>query len=423
MHFWRLLLVALPLFFCSASGHAAQHKTQDIPVIQRTQPRVEATGGKLGGFMLYPSVELLENLDSNIYARKTDRNSDFITRIQPGLKLNGLNKRYGAHAAFSADHGVYKRFSKENFTDYYARILPYWVLKKTITLKAELVRERLHQQRTDPDAVRNTAAIEATLFDRTALKLSGLYQRGRMALTLGAERAYIDFDNGSTAGGQTIINDDRNRFENNLTADIACDITDRSTVYWRSQWLNRDYKRPDFDPVAALYNGAERDSNGMQSLIGLRFPLTSLVSADANIGYRHQNFSDTSYKDVGIGIGHIGLTWLATRLTTLELNASRDVIETNQRNASAFTDNRLAATVSHELRRNLILQATGGIGTNDYIGIDRTDDYRIAGVAAVYKMNRYVHWRVAYDADTRSSNVDAADYTRHRVFLSSRVQF
>ena len=414
-------LVVLSCIGFAATGMAASLRQEDVHVMQRAQFGHDPVGGRLGGLMLYPSLELMENFDDNIYAAKNNKKSDFVSRIKPKLDLRTLNTQRGFQAILEAEKGLYKNRSKENYTDVQGRFSPYWTILRSLTVRADLLHQKLHEQRSDPDATLNNASVQPITYDRTAALFAGKYKRDRFGLELSAERTYLDFDNGTTMAGQSLINDDRNRFENTVGAELSCDITDRSTIYWTTYWLNRDYKRPDFAGVS--YSDSKRDSDGVQSVVGLRFPLTPLISLDGNIGIRHQDFSDTAFKDVETGIGRAALTWLVTPLTTIDFTASRNVMETNQDNASSYIQNKAGLVVSHELRRNIVLQMSSGAGTHDYIGLGRDDRFRAAGLAAIYKMNRYLRWRMAYDYDTRKSNISAAEYNRQRVYFSGTVQF
>jgi hypothetical protein len=398
--------------------------TKDLPVDERIQPGFETPETRIGDFMIKPSTRMVELFDSNILATKQSTKSDFITVVAPQLDVQTIDPNHGFRFSAGSQSRFYKQHTDENTNDYNTSISPYWLFTRSLKMTAKASWEQGHELRTDQNATPTQGAEEPTTFHQTLGNIGLEYKPGRVGFNLAVERAYYSFENTSRRGGRPdFINNDRDRYEDELTAEMNCDITDRSLLYWRNKIFDRNYRRNSFDPLVVSYSGPKRDSGGLESVFGLRFPLTHLINFDGNAGMRQQGFNDVTYKDVTTPIGKAKVVWLVTPLTTIDLNAERQVYETTQTGASVYIQNKAELALYHELRRNIILDAGTFAATNHYTGFNRSDDVYGGNIGVTYKMNRYIGWQGSYAYDTRISNVSSAEYRRHRVFVTAKVEF
>ena len=93
--------------------------------------------------------------------------------------------------------------------------------------------------------------------------------------------------------------------------------------------------------------------------------------------------------------------------------------------ASAFLASSIAASVNHELLRNVIFSAHGSYEQDAYQGAPRTDDRAGGGIALNYLMNRRIGLRVGYDyLQLTSSGADHINnYKDNKVSAGVTLQF
>lgn len=58
-----------------------------VSVNERPRPDFEPEGLRIGTFLLFPQLGLEERYNTNIYAQRNDAKDDFISRLQPELRL------------------------------------------------------------------------------------------------------------------------------------------------------------------------------------------------------------------------------------------------------------------------------------------------------------------------------------------------
>ena len=157
--------------------------------------------------------------------------------------------------------------------------------------------------------------------------------------------------------------------------------------------------------------------------IGLRFDITDLLFGDVFAGYqkRFQDEDDFGNEDT-YGIG-ANLTWLATELTTAQLNVSRGWEETTVANSSSALTTVVGLSVTHSLLDTVDLAGTFTYTREEFEGTDRTDNTYSAGPQVIYLVNRFVHVSLGYNFEQRQSDAAGEDYKIHTVLLSTRLQY
>lgn len=394
-----------------------------VPADQRQHPGLEPPGIRLGELLLHPSARVMAIFDSNVYATPTNRKSDLVTVVSPGISAKSLHPNHGINFSANSHHGFYADNNGENYNDYQVEASPYMRMTKISTLKARLLWQRAHELRTSDAANTNFGAEEPVRYTQALGRLFWQYRPGRFGLTPHLQHADISYENvARRGGGASFVNNDRDRAEDEAGIELSYDFWGKNQLYWRNRVFRRDYKRGDYNSATLSY-GVQRDSDGFESRIGTNYFLTPITRLDINGGYYSQNFDANGFKDISTAVGQATLTWPVTALTTCYADLERRVWETAQDNASGFVQDRAGFRVAHELRRHLVLGLQTGVGRNDYTGNIRKDEYWEGGVSALYKMSGNLGWKVDYIYEERDSNVLNADYSKHQVFVGLQVQF
>lgn len=412
----RVLLFVLAVLF-SVSAHAA--------ATEENNPIPEPIGARVGSLMLYPSIKVMENFDSNIYGTVANEEADFITTVSPGLLIKNTDSDVGATLNLWSQHGFYAENAGENYDDYMIDFSPFVVMTRAMKLTAKLSHEQSHDIRTDESGLADPSAAEPTIWQRSIGRLGWEYKRSRFGAATHAQMTVYRFnnvDNKNPVGPRFIANDrDRNELQGGV--ELSCDVGGRSSLYWRNLAFHHDYQRRDYSTITQSYSGDARDSEGVNSVVGFKFPITDLITADINAGYHAQDFRAPGFTDMNDPVGQATLSYQVSRLFLLGLSARRQLLETPIDLSSGYQQDAFAVDLTYDASRQWQFDSTITAWTNDYYGIDRTDDYKLANIGATYHLNRMFSIRPQYMYDTRDSNIAGADYDRHRVFMSLRVRF
>ena len=156
-----------------------------------------------------------------------------------------------------------------------------------------------------------------------------------------------------------------------------------------------------------------RDSNGYEADAGVRVQLTHLVDGQFYLGYLQQDYKALS--DVGGLDFGAQLHWSATRLTDVNLTATRSIEETDEAGAIAYFDSQVELDIAHQLTRSITLNAGVTYNNNDYRGVVRNEDIYGATVGIDYHFRPEVHLVADYHYTTRDSNVPGTNYDQNLI--------
>lgn len=422
---WGAGLLALGLATALVPAAAeAQFLERGRGVAERPRPEFDPIGVPLGGFLLFPSLAVTGEYNSNIFSTDSNEVDDFIFHIQPTLDLVSQWNRHAARMFFTGDFAFFTDNSSEDYQDYSTGISGRYDIAGDATRQDTFVRggftfRRAHEERGSPD---DLFGDEPTLY-RVWSPTLGVFNRwNRVAVSVDGTVNRIDFDDIKRPRGLvgpvfgSLNNDDRDRYEYIVAAQTSYQIQPEYDAYVRFTYNNRDYDNR-FDDF-----GFERSSDGFEIVGGVKLDLTGLLFADVFAGYRTQDYDDSRLKTIDGPTFGLGVTWNATQLTTARLNVLRTVEETTLTGSSGYFATSLQGTVDHELLRNLILSANAGYQQNDYEGISREDDIFRAGVSGRYLLNRNFYLSLGYRYEMRDSNVAGQDYDRNTVLLRLQGQ-
>lgn len=170
------------------------------------------------------------------------------------------------------------------------------------------------------------------------------------------------------------------------------------------------------------FSGIQRDSDGRLIRAGSTFALTGYLTGEASIGYLQRDYVDPTLGKLHGVIYDASLTYYATPLTTLKLEAKSRVDESILPGVSGSFSRDVLLQVDHSFRRWLTGTLKFGFGQDDYEGSSRVDDRYIASAGLTYKITREVHLKGEFRREWLRSNVEGADYTANIAMVGLRFQ-
>jgi hypothetical protein len=379
-----------------------------LPVADRTRPEYDPIGQRVGGFILYPQVDVQEMYDSNINASADGTHGDLITSINPSLNLKSDWNQNALNFHADSNSVEYARYGNNSYTDwsvggdgkldiyhdaraygnlsYSVEHLPWWSPNTFIG-------------QGKPTEYSDTAAgltVEKE-FDRLSFQLADNYDR-------------YDFQN-VTVNGTTALESRNDYGDERVNLHTGYELAPGRQVYLLTGFDWRAY-----DDTTDLF-GYNRNSTGYVAAVGTKYDITGVTSMDLFVGYREQDYADTRLGSIDGPTGGATVTWNVTRLTTVTGTITRDIDETVISGAAGYFATAETVKVDHELLRNVILTGNISHETDDFQGIDRTDDYFKTGIGAKYLMNENFWLNGGYTYQTRDSNAVGTGAADNQVFL------
>jgi hypothetical protein len=370
----------------------AQETSQSVAVQDRPRPEYDPLGMRLGGFDLNARLDLGVTSTDNLFAAEEGgEQSDVFFTISPSMRLASHWSRHALEVRAGATQSQHNDFSTENTTTWYLSGLGRLDVGRDTQISAGARVAREMEPRTNPDAL---ATGKPTVYTIEGVSLTAQQRLNRFLVSGTVDRTTYDYHD----------NDFRDMTQDGFTGRVEAELTPRIGLVGIASIDHRDY---DQNPGLS--------SDGQTYMAGVALHLTDLLLGEATAGRFERKYDDGT-KVTGAAVA-ANLEWYLTRLTTIDFTGRRSVGDNGAYAAAPFVDSAYGAYVHHELLRNVILTAGGEVGTRDYRGIDRNDDYSSAIVRAEYILNR----RVALTAQYHRDEVSSAGADRYRDFTVNAV--
>jgi hypothetical protein len=356
-------------------------------------------GIRAGAFLIYPSLAVSEEYNDNVFATDNNTDDDLITLVAPEIRAESQFSRHNLNFAAGSEVAFHINETDEDYQDFFVSTDGRLDVTRQNFFTGELEFVRGHDSRDDPEDEGDRDQINKFNRYGSELSFTQLFNRVNFRLTGRAERtAYEEFDES-----------DRDRWDYDALLRAGYFVSPRINAFVQGLYtVEKRDRRLDFD-------GIDRDSQGWGASVGAEVDLTNLLTGEFSVGYRWQEFDEDDFDDE-TGIGYdIDLTYTPTRLTTVGLSGSGDFRPTSSSGSDAESNFRstVGLGVTHELLRNVRLNANAGYTRDDFQGEDRTDDTIGVGAGASYLLNRNFSVNAGYQFTNRWSDDSEEEFSRN----------
>ncbi len=374
-------------------------------------------GGRVGAFVVRPSLDVREIYDNNIFATETDTEDDFLTTVRPGLSIRSDWGRHSLGLTANAEIGRHATITAEDYEDFFFGADGRLDIRQGTSLLLNGSYERGHIGRSSPDDT--TGSAEPRLYQR-AIGYVGLARAlGLITATLDTTVTWTDFEDSETGTGVIIDNDTDNNLVLTPGFRVGYNPAPGSEVYFRGRYVDVTY--PDQEA-----GGIDRDNEGVDAIVGATKVFDDVWNGEVYVGYAPRYFEDAALKDIqgltGI-VGGLNVMWNPSALTSGIMNVSHATSATTTSGASAIAATEVGLTLEQELSQDIMVDASVGYTNADYVGSSRLDKTFVAGLGAEYLVNRWVSVSLGYDFTTRDSTNAGSSYDKHAVGLGLRLQY
>lgn len=422
----RNLVVALASGLGLGAGHVGSAAAQDVDlfardrnvaVSQRPRPELQALGLRLGSFMAYPKLQGDIGYDSNVVAADVDERSDTLFRLSPSVDVESGWSRHSLSGFARAAITRYSEYSQESNETWAVGTAGRLDVQRWTAVQGGLEYARQVEPRTSSSAPQSIA--EPIEFDSLLANLGATRTFNRLRASGRFDVRTYDYKDGISVAGSVIEQDDRDQttFEGTGRLDYA--VSPATALFGRVTVNSRQYD----DTGSSLT--PNRDSEGINAILGANFELTNLVRGEAGLGYLQQTFDDSRYGELSGLSANARLEYFATPLLTLGLTADRSVGDSGVIGSAGFLATTLQVTADYEFRRNVLVAARLGHANEEFDAVDRENGRWFGTVRATYLMNRRLGLTASYDFEKRNSEGLQAinDFTANRFLVSLVAQY
>ena len=379
-------------------------------VLSRPRPDYDPKPVMIDSFALYPSVEIGGAYDSNIYASSGVPTGDGIASFRP--ILSGLSN-WGRHSLSFSTYGDIAEFGGHSRESYQDAVLDaqgrYDIANRTwLALQGGV--EHLTEPRSSPDDANGNAP---ETFDVYKAGVSAHRGVGIIGADLNYRFSHFAYTNLSTSSGSVIDETARDRNEQEIQGKATYELSPRLIPYLRLTYDRRDYD-----------TNTQRQSQGYAADIGTSIDFGGITSLELYAGWLAQDYANASSKKEE-SVPDIGgrLDWNVTGLTSLALEASRSIEETSLTGYNGFLRTGTSVTVTHELLRNVIVEADSSLSRDDYAGTaSRHDTNWGAGAGTRWLINRSLYTDLDYNWTRRNPSDATPGYVDNLVSLRLGVR-
>ncbi|MGE0109173.1 MAG: outer membrane beta-barrel protein [Bdellovibrionales bacterium] len=379
-------------------------------VLEHARPDYDPVPVEFGSFEMYPSLELGENYESNLFATDGDEREDVHGIIRPVVNLFSNWGRHALSITTFGDFAYYSQNPDENYQSMVVDAAGRYDILNRMWVEGRMGHQYLAESRTSPNDVNGRVPVTFNLSKAGMTFYRGV---GSLHLTLDYDFKRFRYDDTPAAGG-AIDQSLRSRDEHKTTMTWDYAMTGNVSPYLRASYETRPYT-----------DYKEHDATGYEALAGTTVDMGGITSLDVYAGWMVRDYDDFATTK-HLSSPRVGgrIDWNPTGLTSVVLEANRTLEETSITNYNSYYATGGSVTVTHELYRNILLEGNLGFSRYDFNGsTERQDDVLGVGCGTRYLISRNLYTDAMYNWEGRESSEVDNDYARHLVMMRVGIHY
>ncbi|MDP9024909.1 MAG: outer membrane beta-barrel protein, partial [Candidatus Eremiobacteraeota bacterium] len=388
----------------------------DVTVTSRIRSDYDTGGIRAGGYVVRPRLNESFGYESNVLGRSQASGSSLVS-TNAAIDAMSDNSRGNVSVGASVDDTRYLDLPNQSFTNWNARIGGTYNLGRD-SASVLLTHDNLNQTQRDLDVPQLSAPL-AFVIDTFRAGYRAVFSR--LSLVPSLEVARLSYNSGFS--GTTIYDQSyRNRVVLTPGITAAYEFATRRSIVFVVRNTTAFYSR-------GTAVNPKRDFNDTSVLGGLDYDLNGSFRVRALVGYESRTFSSNTFPTIQAPIAELTLIYNPTPLTTVSGTLARRIQDSADETTAGATNLSARLRIDHELRRNVIISATGAVVRNQYASGSQVQ--YIGGVSGSYLLNRYAAVGASYDVSARNSSGSnilnlngfpvGNDYVDHRILLQLKL--
>lgn len=362
-------------------------------VLARPREGFDPVPIRAGSFNVLPEINGSIGYDSNVTGG-VNGDSDVVATIGGRATLRSDWSLHALNFSAQADQRFYFDHSDASEFTYDLNANGRYDLTRGHSISGGLLTQRVAQSRVSVSEF--GATQEPTMHETFGGNLGTSNRFGRFRTNLSGSYVDYDYKDSVTLGGLPIDNSYRDYALTEFLLGGGYEVSAGREVFASLNFSQRRYD----DAASAAF----RDSDGYELLVGLASEITPLIRGRIGLGYIEQDFKDPTVEDVdGIAVD-IDVSYLATELLTLKVNARRYLENIALPSSTGSMTTSIGVGADFEYRRNVILSGGVEYADGDYVNSPGGAEVLSAYATARYFVNRHYMVAAQLEARTRSFN-------------------
>lgn len=372
----------------------------------------DATGVKLGSFILYPEAEIGAGGFNNLLRAAQDRRDEIALEVRPGVRAVST---WGVHAIELGARGLASFHSELPSEDDRA-----WTIEgrgrlditRRTNIEASLSHDVAQETRGTINSRSGFGGRPDVTTDRLGAALNHRFNRLRLQL-----RGAVTERDHAPDPGLAISNDDRDATLQEAAIRASWDFKPELSVFGEGGRDERDYRS------ASRGDGLRRDSSGERYRAGVSFGNTGQVlRGEVSVGSLTQRFEDERLREISGVVVDANVAWRMSPHSSLLISARTDVGESTVAGSGGALVRSVGGEVRHAFRRHLVGAAGIRLTRADYAGIDLVEQDVTTTAGLEYFMSREATLFGRFAHVDYTTSAPASDYTADEVRLGLRVR-
>jgi hypothetical protein len=348
----------------------------DNAVIQRLRPGYDALGITVGGFRVYPKLDVQLAYDTNIFETPTKEPDEEVI-VAPSVAVRSNWERHSLGLDASTTIERFARHPSEDIENYDVALNGVLDLGLGGHLHGLA---RAAQDIEDRGSIGDLFPGGEPIRYRKRQASGGLEEHlAGMFFSLDGDFASYRYDD-VRYQGVTFAQNYRDRDEARVTGQVALRIAPRMAFFTEISANTAQYQSR---TIATDFS-----SRGESVIAGITFQVPALLSGEIGVGYIRQTYDTLPLGQVSGPTFDLSTLWNITPLWTLTASAHRSIQQTPFPQAPSIIESQFALKLDYELLRNLLLNAQGTFTLDDFGARYRVDQRLNATFGARYLMSR-----------------------------------
>jgi len=363
-------------------------------VTERQQPDFDPEPVRAGAFLVNANAGLAAEFNDNVYAQNSGI-SDTILRFTPEVDLRSNWNSHALAAGLAVNHNEHLDQGSETSTDYNGYVDGRLDVTRTFQLTGRLNAAHVTEQRYEP----GNTGTDPTQSDRLGYTAGAQYQTDRLQLRGSVGFNQNDYDN--------VVGPNRDFKETFYSGRASFAFSPDFALFVQGRTSEQDYDVSDRDGERTSYE------------VGASFEFAAPFRGEVAIGNVSEDKVSRPDLD-GLSLD-ARVEWFPTQLTTVTFRGYSTVFDPGLTASASALSTSYGVRVDHEFYRNLILFGDVGVGTYDYEGVNRTDDFSDFAAGAAWKLNKHARLEGSYRIHNTESSGDVGVIDPTRTDVSQNI--
>lgn len=350
---------------------------RNMAVTQRERPDYQAVGINLGSFRIYPRLQSQLAYSSNLFARDTNVESDTYGTFTPSVEAESNWGRHQLLATATLRLRRYVDHPSENQNGWTLRTAGRLDVHGQDAITGSLDATKMYEERSSSQSP--LAAAKPLPINAYTGNIRALHDFNRVRVSSGLLVRNLNYHNVASLGGGVVDVQGRDRTLYTPDVKVEYALSPDTAGFITTSYTDTNYR---------LKTPTNRGSKQVQVLAGANFDLTALARGEFGLGYVTRKYDDPAFQKTKGFAASANIEYFPTRTTTVTLKLSRTIEDAVDFQGGGFFLTTGTLTLDHELRRNILVNASVGYEDQNYKVLDRHNKTARFDAGGTYLVNR-----------------------------------